>query len=163
GVGNGDGRWSWRIALDRLDNRSQPMQYVIARQVPADDPPRVAEGAVADRNPDGSPRLVIGRGGLDDSRQQLAKLALGFAPRASPSPPGATRAVRAPKACCATRPASPCMAEPSHSADRRFASPMARSRRAARARSIAWSDSISTLGSGPDGTGAQARAAMHSR
>jgi iron complex outermembrane receptor protein len=40
----------------------------------------VVEGATADRNPDGSPRLVVGRSSLDHKRQNLAKFVLGFAP-----------------------------------------------------------------------------------
>ncbi len=80
GNGNGDGRWGWRLALDRIDNRSQPMQYVIARPGGDADAVVVVEGATADRNPDGSPRLVVGRSSLDHTRQNLAKFVLGYAP-----------------------------------------------------------------------------------
>jgi iron complex outermembrane receptor protein len=77
-LGNRSGAWSWRLALERLDSRSQPMQYAIAR--PGGDAATAVAvtGAIADRNPDGSPRLVVGRTDLDDSRQSQVRIGIGF-------------------------------------------------------------------------------------
>ena len=75
-LGDKQGRWSWLLSIDRLDNHGQPMQYATARAggnaaaVPV-------SGATADRNPSGSPRLVYGANSIEHTVQTQAKLKLG--------------------------------------------------------------------------------------
>ncbi|HEV2622641.1 MAG TPA: TonB-dependent receptor [Frateuria sp.] len=76
-LGDRQGRWSWLLSVDRLDNQGQPMQYATARAggnaataVPVD-------GATADRNPNDSPRLVYGANSIEHTVQTQAKLKLG--------------------------------------------------------------------------------------
>jgi iron complex outermembrane receptor protein len=76
-LGNRQGRWSWLLSLDRLDNHGQPMQYATAR--PGGDAATTVavEGATLDRNPNGSPRLVYGANSIEHTVQSQAKLKLG--------------------------------------------------------------------------------------
>ena len=76
-LGNRQGRWRWLFSLNRLDNHGQPMQYATAR---AGGDPATAipvTGATADRNPNGSPRLVYGANTIEHTRQTQAKLKVG--------------------------------------------------------------------------------------
>lgn len=76
-LGDRQGRWSWLLALDRLDNHGQPMQYTTAR-VGGDAASAVpVSGATADRNPNGSPRLIYGANSIEHTVQTQAKLKLG--------------------------------------------------------------------------------------
>ena len=76
-LGNKQGRWSWMLEYSRLDNRGQPMQYATARAGgnPADAVD--VTGATADRNPNGSPRLVYGANSIEHTVQDQAKLKVG--------------------------------------------------------------------------------------
>lgn len=76
-LGNKQGRWSWMLTLNKLDNDGQPMQYATAtaggnaaRAVPV-------QGATLDRNPNGSPRLVYGANTIEHTEQTQAKLKVG--------------------------------------------------------------------------------------
>lgn len=76
-LGNKQGRWSWLLEFSRLDNHGQPMQYATAR---AGGNPAAAvpvSGAVLDRNPNGSPRLVYGANSIEHTVQDQAKLKVG--------------------------------------------------------------------------------------
>ncbi len=76
-LGNKHGRWSWLLAFSRLDNHGQPMQYATAR---AGGDPALAvpvTGAITDRNPNGSPRLVYGANSIEHTVQDHAKLKVG--------------------------------------------------------------------------------------
>ncbi|MFC5440620.1 TonB-dependent receptor [Rhodanobacter ginsenosidimutans] len=76
-LGNQQGRWSWLLSVNRLDNHGQPMQYATAR---AGGDAAVAvpvTGATNDRNPNGSPRLVYGANTIEHTVQTQAKLKLG--------------------------------------------------------------------------------------
>lgn len=76
-LGDRQGRWSWLLTLDRLDNHGQPMQYATAK---ANGDAAVAvpvSGATLDRNPNGSPRLVYGANSIEHTVQTQAKLKLG--------------------------------------------------------------------------------------
>lgn len=76
-LGNKQGRWSWLLSVDRLDNHGQPMQYATARA--GGDPAAAVpvDGATADRNPTGSPRLVYGANSIEHTVQTQAKFKLG--------------------------------------------------------------------------------------
>ena len=76
-LGNRQGRWSWLLALSRLDSHGQPMQYATARA--GGDPATAvpADGATPDRNPNGSPRLVYGANSIGHTVQDQAKLKVG--------------------------------------------------------------------------------------
>ncbi|OOG55678.1 TonB-dependent receptor [Rhodanobacter sp. C03] len=76
-LGNKQGRWSWLLELNRLDNDGQPLQYAtataggnVATAVPV-------TGATFDRNPNGTPRLVYGANSIEHTVQTQAKLKLG--------------------------------------------------------------------------------------
>ncbi|WP_426688966.1 TonB-dependent receptor [Rhodanobacter ginsengiterrae] len=76
-LGNKQGRFSWLLEYSRLDNHSQPMQYATAR---AGGDPAIAvpvSGAVLDRNPNGSSRLVYGANSIEHTVQDQAKLKVG--------------------------------------------------------------------------------------
>ncbi|TAM33070.1 MAG: TonB-dependent receptor [Rhodanobacter sp.] len=76
-LGDKTGRWRWLLSLNQLDNHGQPMQYATAR---AGGNPATAipvTGATADRNPNGSPRLVYGANTIEHTRQTQAKLKVG--------------------------------------------------------------------------------------
>ncbi len=76
-LGNKQGRWSWLLEYSRLDNHGQPMQYATAR--PGGDPASAVAvtGATADRNPNGSSRLVYGASSIEHTVQDQAKLKVG--------------------------------------------------------------------------------------
>src|SRR5690349_521340 len=76
-LGNKQGRWSWLLTLDRLDNHGQPMQYATARAGGDAEAAVPVQGATADRNPNGSPRLVVGANSIEHTVQTQAKLKLG--------------------------------------------------------------------------------------
>ncbi len=76
-LGNKQGRWSWLLEYSRLDNDGQPMQYATARA--GGDPANAVAvtGATADRNPNGTPRLVYGANSIEHTVQDQAKLKVG--------------------------------------------------------------------------------------
>ncbi|WP_338030333.1 TonB-dependent receptor [Frateuria soli] len=76
-LGNRQGRWSWLLTLDRLDNHGQPMQYAIARTGGDPSAAIAVDGATLDRNPNGGPRLVYGANSIAHTVQTQAKLKLG--------------------------------------------------------------------------------------
>ncbi|KRE88872.1 TonB-dependent receptor [Frateuria sp. Soil773] len=76
-LGNRQGRWSWMLAVNKLDNQGQPMQYATAK---AGGDPTVAvpvQGATLDRNPNGTPRLIYGANSIEHTVQTQAKLKVG--------------------------------------------------------------------------------------
>lgn len=77
-LGNRAGPWQWRLSLERLDNRGQPMNYASARPGGDADHAIAVTGASPDRNPDGSTRLLTGPTGMDHTRQDQASLRLGL-------------------------------------------------------------------------------------
>ncbi|MGY3040166.1 iron complex outermembrane receptor protein [Rhodanobacter sp. TND4EL1] len=76
-LGNKQGRWSWLLTYSRLDNHGQPMQYATAKA--GGDPATAVpvSGAVLDRNPNGSSRLVYGANSIEHTVQDQAKLKVG--------------------------------------------------------------------------------------
>lgn len=76
-LGNKQGRWSWLLTLNKLDNDAQPMQYATATA--GGNPARAVpvQGATLDRNPNGSPRLVYGANTIEHTEQTQAKLKVG--------------------------------------------------------------------------------------
>ncbi|MGH8158718.1 MAG: TonB-dependent receptor [Rhodanobacter sp.] len=76
-LGNKQGRWSWLLALSRLNNDGQPLQYATA--TPGGNAAAAAPvtGATLDRNPNGTPRLVYGANSIEHTVQTQAKLKLG--------------------------------------------------------------------------------------
>jgi iron complex outermembrane recepter protein len=76
-LGNRQGRWSWLLTVDRLDNHGQPMQYAAARAGGDAAAAVPVSGATLDRNPNGSPRLVYGANSIEHTVQSQAKLKLG--------------------------------------------------------------------------------------
>jgi iron complex outermembrane receptor protein len=76
-LGDKQGRWSWLLEYSRLDNQGQPLQYATASAGgnPASAVP--VTGATADRNPNGSPRLVYGANSIEHTVQDQAKLKVG--------------------------------------------------------------------------------------
>ena len=76
-LGNKQGRWSWLLTLDRLDNHGQPMQYATAKAGGDATAAVPVEGATPDRNPNGSPRLIYGANSIEHTVQTQAKLKLG--------------------------------------------------------------------------------------
>jgi len=76
-LGDKQGRWSWLLELNRLDNDGQPLQYATAK---AGGNPAIAvpvSGATLDRNPNGTPRLVYGANSIEHTMQTQAKLKIG--------------------------------------------------------------------------------------
>jgi len=76
-LGNRQGRWSWLVSVNRLDNHGQPMQYATARAGGDTAVAVPVTGATLDRNPNGSPRLVYGANTIEHTVQTQAKLKLG--------------------------------------------------------------------------------------
>ena len=76
-LGDKQGRWSWLLGIDRLDNHGQPMQYATAKAGGNAAAAVPVSGATADRNPNGSPRLVYGANSIEHTVQTQAKLKLG--------------------------------------------------------------------------------------
>jgi iron complex outermembrane receptor protein len=76
-LGDKQGRFSWLLEFSRLDNHGQPMQYATAKA--GGDPAAAVpvSGAVLDRNPNGSPRLVYGANSIEHTVQDQAKLKVG--------------------------------------------------------------------------------------
>lgn len=75
-IGDRHGRWSWQLSVSRLDNHGQPMSYATARKGGDAATAIPVSGAVVDRNPDGSERLVAGPVDMDHTRQTQATLEL---------------------------------------------------------------------------------------
>ncbi|MGN6327524.1 MAG: TonB-dependent receptor [Rhodanobacter sp.] len=76
-LGNRQGRWRWLVSVNRLDNHGQPMQYATARAGGDAAAAVPVTGATADRNPNGSPRLIYGANTIEHTVQTQAKLKLG--------------------------------------------------------------------------------------
>lgn len=76
-LGNRQGRWSWLLAVSRLDNHGQPMQYATARAGGNAALAVPVSGATADLNPNGSSRLVYGANSIEHTQQNQGKLKLG--------------------------------------------------------------------------------------
>ncbi|GGY15687.1 TonB-dependent receptor [Rhodanobacter panaciterrae] len=76
-LGNKQGRWSWLLALSRLDNDGQPLQYATAAPGGNAAIAIPVTGATLDRNPNGTPRLVYGANSIEHTVQTQAKLKLG--------------------------------------------------------------------------------------
>jgi iron complex outermembrane receptor protein len=80
-LGNKVGDWSYTIGVNRLQNNSQPMQYVTL-QTPSAVPgaATAVTGAVAGLDPTGKPLYFAGPNGsaLEDNTQEQFKLKLGY-------------------------------------------------------------------------------------
>lgn len=76
-LGNRQGRWSWLLAVNRLDNHGQPMQYATARAGGDASAAVPVSGATLDRNSNGSPRLIYGANTIEHTVQTQAKFKLG--------------------------------------------------------------------------------------
>lgn len=76
-LGDKQGRFSWLLELSRLDNHGQPMQYATAKAGGNAAAAVPVSGAVLDRNPNGSPRLVYGANSIEHTVQDQAKLKVG--------------------------------------------------------------------------------------
>ncbi|WP_266169792.1 TonB-dependent receptor [Dyella subtropica] len=76
-LGNKQGRWSWMLALNKLGNNGQPMQYATAKA--GGDPHLTVpvQGATLDRNPNGTSRLIYGANTIEHTEQTQAKLKVG--------------------------------------------------------------------------------------
>lgn len=80
-LGNRDGALAYSISLNRLQNKSQPMQYVTLQRPTAVAGPAVpVSGAVSGRDPAGNTLWFAGPNGtaLENSTQEQAKLSFGY-------------------------------------------------------------------------------------
>ncbi len=80
-LGNTVGAWNYSIGVNRLQNKSQPMQYVTLAPSISANPATPVTGAVPGVDPTGKPLYFAGaRGssGVEDSTQEQFKLKLGY-------------------------------------------------------------------------------------
>lgn len=78
-VGDRRGPVWWRLSYAHLDTESQPLSYVTASPLAKASPSAIAvTGGFNDVNRTGQPIAVMGAGGLEHQRQDLAKLKLGY-------------------------------------------------------------------------------------
>jgi len=80
-LGNKVGDWTYSISANRLQNESQPMQYVTLQGASkATTAPTPVTGAVAGLDPTGKPWYLVGANGsaLEDSVQEQFKFKLGY-------------------------------------------------------------------------------------
>ena len=79
-LGNKIGDWSYSIGVNRLQNKSQPMQYVTLQTPTALGVATPVTGAVAGLDPQGKPLFLAGPNGsaLEDDIQQQFKIKLGY-------------------------------------------------------------------------------------
>ena len=88
-AGNRWGDWSGTLGINRLENKSQPMQYATGTLCvpdPTATPPRTCPtgvevtGAILDRDPRNQPRLILGPdgGSLEDNVQNQIKTKLAY-------------------------------------------------------------------------------------
>lgn len=80
-LGDRHGAWSYTLGLNRLQNKSQPMQYVTLQQAAiAAGPALPVTGAVAGIDPSGKPLWFAGPNGtaLENNTQEQAKFRLGY-------------------------------------------------------------------------------------
>ena len=78
-LGSREGALSWRIAASHLDSHSQPLTIVtLARPATPSAAGTPVTGAINDSNRTGAPIVVIGAGGLEDKRQDTAKIKLAY-------------------------------------------------------------------------------------
>lgn len=77
-LGDKAGDWYWSIGVNRLQNKSQPMQYVTL--APSGAGGQVVTGGVAGVSPTGAPVHFAGPNGsaLEDGTQEQVKLRLGY-------------------------------------------------------------------------------------
>jgi len=72
---------TWSVSLNRLDNRSHPMQYVTLQSPsPSAAPAIPVTGAVRGTDPSGRPWYLAGPNGsaIEDNRQEQARLKVGY-------------------------------------------------------------------------------------
>ena len=74
-AGDRIGRFTWFVAANRLDSRSQPLAYVTA---PRSGAAVRSGGAYPDLSRTGAPVWVVGAGGFEDQAQETLKLKLGL-------------------------------------------------------------------------------------
>lgn len=79
-LGNKVGDWSYSIGVNRLQNRSQPMQYVTLAPSVSGAPATPVTGAFLGTDTAGNPLYFAGPNGsaLEDNVQEQAKLKLGY-------------------------------------------------------------------------------------
>lgn len=80
-LGDKIGDWSYSIGANRLQNRSQPMQYVKLTPSKSSAPATAVGGAYAGIDPSGKPMLLAGptgASGPEDNTQQQIKLKLNY-------------------------------------------------------------------------------------
>lgn len=84
-MGGSRGAWFASLGVNRLDSEGHPMQYATGQRVamPTQEQQAAAvdvTGAVADRDPSGNPRLILGPDGasMEDDTQDQLKLRLGY-------------------------------------------------------------------------------------
>lgn len=80
-LGDRRGPLAYSVSVNRLRNKSQPMQYVTLQAASSSATPAVpVSGAVAGRDPAGNPLWFAGPNGsaLEDNTQEQAKLKLGY-------------------------------------------------------------------------------------
>lgn len=84
-MGGSRGAWFASLGVNRLDSDGHPMQYATGRRLSAPTPEQLAAavdvtGAIADRDPKGLPRLILGPdgGSMEDDTQNQVKLRLGY-------------------------------------------------------------------------------------
>jgi iron complex outermembrane receptor protein len=78
-IGDRSGKFAWRLSLNRLYSRSQPLAYVTAARPAAPSAAGVpALGAFADSNRTGAAIAVLGAGALEEQRQDNFTLKLSY-------------------------------------------------------------------------------------
>lgn len=79
-LGDKSGDWTWSLGVNRLQNKSQPMQYVTLTPSASPAAATPVSGAVAGVDPTGTPVYFAGPNGsaLEDSTQEQFKLKLGY-------------------------------------------------------------------------------------
>jgi iron complex outermembrane receptor protein len=79
-LGNKVGDWSYTIGVNRLQNKSQPMQYVTLKSSGSALAATPVTGAVAALDPSGNPVYYAGPNGssLEDDTQEQFKIKLGY-------------------------------------------------------------------------------------
>lgn len=79
-LGNKTGDWTYTVSVNRLKNRSQPMQYLALQPSAAGGAAIPVTGAVPATDPTGKPWLLAGPIGsaIEDNTQEQVKLKLGY-------------------------------------------------------------------------------------
>ncbi|WP_372782142.1 TonB-dependent receptor [Phenylobacterium sp.] len=77
GLGDRLGPFAWRLSVSHLDTHGQPLSFMTALRPAAPGAAGIpVSGAIADRNRIGQAIAVLGAGGIEDQRQDNAKLKL---------------------------------------------------------------------------------------